>query len=108
MGKNITKADIVNTVAKSTGVTKIDTKAILEGFISTIIDTIADGHKIEIRGFGVFHSKKRKAKLARNPKTGEIVSVPEKIAPIFKSSAEFSKKINKVHYSENQSQKDNE
>ena len=102
MEKNITKADIVETISKSTGITKIDTKAILEGVLASIIDAIAKGHKVEIRGFGVFHSKKRKARLARNPKTGDLVPLKERFVPLFKSSGEFTKKVNSVRFGENQ------
>jgi DNA-binding protein HU-beta len=103
MRKNITKADIVNTIAGSTGLTKIDTKAVLEGVISTVVDAISKGHKVEIRGFGVFHSKKRKAKLARNPKTGKLIPIAEKFVPLFRASGEFAKKVNAVRYPDSQS-----
>ena len=101
MEKNITKADIVETIAKSTGITKVDTKAVFEGVLASVIDAIAKGHKVEIRGFGVFHSKKRKARLARNPKTGELVPLKERYVPLFKSSSEFTKKVNAERFPEN-------
>ncbi|MCL2039167.1 MAG: integration host factor subunit beta [Bacteroidetes bacterium] len=100
MIKNITKADIVDIVAKATGITKIDTKAVVEGVLTSIVEAISKGHKIEIRGFGVFHSKKRKARLARNPKNGEIVSLNEKYIPLFKVSNDFTKKVNAVRLPE--------
>lgn len=102
MKENITKADIVDTISKKTGITKLDTKAVLEGVLDTIIDVIAKGHKVEIRGFGVFHSKKRKARLARNPRTGDLVQLKERFAPLFKSSGEFTKRVNAVRFPENQ------
>ena len=102
MEKNITKADIVDVIAKSTGITKVDTKAVVDGVFTTIIDAIAKGHKVELRGFGVFNSKKRKAKMARNPKTGELLPIPEKFAPLFKVSAEFAKKVNAARIPEYQ------
>ena len=102
MEKNITKADIVDTIAKATGITKLDTKAVLEGVLSSIIDAIANGNKVEIRGFGVFHSKKRKARLARNPKNGQLVQLNERYVPLFKSSSEFAKKINTILLPDNQ------
>ena len=94
MEKTITKADIVDTIAKSTGITKSDTKVVVEGVIAEIIDAVVKGHKVEIRGFGVFQSKKRKARTARNPKTGELITLNEKTIPLFKISDEFTKKLN--------------
>lgn len=101
MGNNITKANIVDTVAKSTGLTKVDTKSVLEGVLSSVVDALSKGHKVEIRGFGVFHSKKRKAKLARNPKTGKLIPIAERYVPAFKVSVEFAKKVNAAHYPDN-------
>jgi DNA-binding protein HU-beta len=100
MIKNITKADIVDTISKKTGITKLDTKEVLEGVLDTIINEIAKGNKIEIRGFGVFHSKRRKARLARNPKTGDLVPLKERFVPLFKSSVEFTRKVNVMRFSE--------
>ncbi len=60
--KNMTKADIVDRVASGTGLTKIETEAVIEGFISTIISMLKEGYGIEIRGFGSFRVKKEKIK----------------------------------------------
>jgi nucleoid DNA-binding protein len=100
MEKNITKADIVDSVAKATGITKVDTKAVMEGVLTSVIEAVSKGQKIEIRGFGVFHSKKRKARMARNPKNGELVSLSERYVPLFKASNDFTKKVNAVRFSE--------
>lgn len=85
----MTKADIVDRVAEGTGLTKIETEAVIEGFIATVISMLKEGHGIEIRGFGSFRVKKKKARIARNPKTGEQVVVPEHYVPTFKFSKEF-------------------
>lgn len=102
MEKNITKADIVDIIAKSTGITRRDVKEVVEGTLTAIIDSIAKGHKVEIRGFGVFNSKKRKARLARNPKTGILVPLKERYVPVFKTSDGFTDKVNNARLSENQ------
>ena len=96
---NITKADIVDSVSKATGITKLDTKAVVEGTLASIMDAIVKGHKVEIRGFGVFHSKVRKARTARNPKTGAAVSLQERCVPLFKPSGDFTKKVNDCRFS---------
>ncbi len=92
---NTTKADLVNIVAKGTGITKLETEAIIEGFLRSIIDTLAENKTIEIRGFGSFKVKKRRARDARNPKSGTKVFVPEHYVPAFKFSKEFKEMVDK-------------
>jgi nucleoid DNA-binding protein len=90
----ITKAHIVDEIAQSTGLTKTETKAVVNGVLSNIITAIADGKRIELRGFGVFKSKERKPRPARNPKTGEIVQLGKRFVPMFKPSPELYNKVN--------------
>jgi len=85
----MTKADIVDKVASGTGLTKLETEAIIEGFFSTVIDALKNGHGIEIRGFGSYKVKKKNPRNARNPKTGDKVFVGEHYVPTFKFSREF-------------------
>ncbi len=90
----MTKADIVDKVAAGTGLTKLETEAIIEGFFSTVIDALKNGNGIEIRGFGSYKVKKKKPRNARNPKTGEKVFVEEHYVPTFKFSKEFKEIVN--------------
>lgn len=90
----MTKADIVDKVAAGTGLTKLETEAIIEGFFKTVIESLKDGKGIEIRGFGSYKVKKKNARQARNPKTGEQVFVPEHYVPTFKFSKEFKDIVN--------------
>ena len=85
----MTKADIVDVIASATGLTKVETEAVVDGFISTVIDALKQGKNIEIRGFGSFKVKKRKGRVARNPRTGEQVMVDEHFVPIFKVSKDL-------------------
>ena len=82
----MTKADIVDIVSHATGLTKVDTEAVIDGFIATISDSLQRGKRIEFRGFGSFSLKVRKPKKARNPGTGEEIRLPERIVPVFKPS----------------------
>lgn len=91
----MTKADIVDKVALGTGLTKLETEAIIEGFFKTLIDALREGKGIEIRGFGTYKVKKKRARQARNPKTGEQVFVPEHFVPTFKFSREFKELVDK-------------
>lgn len=91
----MTKADIVERIALGTGLTKIETEAVVEGFISTVIEALSDGNGIEIRGFGSFKIRKKKARNARNPKSGETVFVDEHYVPVFKFSKDFKAVVDK-------------
>ncbi len=100
----MTKADIVDEIAKATGLTKIETKAVVDGVFASIISAIAGGKRIELRGFGVFKHKSRKPRMARNPKTGDLVPLEKRYVPVFKPSPDFLKKVNeamKEQYGEN-------
>jgi DNA-binding protein HU-beta len=90
----VTKADIVDVIASGTGLTKVETEAVVDGFIQTVITSLRDGKNIEIRGFGSFKVKKRKGRVARNPRTGEQVRVDEHYVPIFKVSKDLKALVN--------------
>lgn len=90
----MTKADIVDRIATGTGLTKVDTEAVVDGFIYAVIEALKTGKNIEIRGFGSFKVKKRKGRVARNPRTGETVMVDEHWVPIFKVSKEVKQAVN--------------
>jgi DNA-binding protein HU-beta len=85
----VTKADIVDKIATATGLTKVETEVVVDGFITSVIDAMKEGKNIEIRGFGSFKVKKRKGRMARNPRTGEQVMVSEHFVPTFKVSKEM-------------------
>jgi DNA-binding protein HU-beta len=90
----MTKADIVDVIAQSTGITKVETEAVVKGFLDTIIDAMKKGESIELRGFGSFKVVKRAKRIARNPKSNEEVIVPEQYIPVLKVSKEFKKEVN--------------
>lgn len=90
----MTKADIVNSVATATGLTKVETEAVLEGIIQSISYSLKKGERVDIRGFGSFLVKKRKAREARNPATNEKVSLQERFVPSFKVSKLLKKEVN--------------
>jgi nucleoid DNA-binding protein len=79
----MTKADIAKQIAKSTGLTGIDTSMVVEEMLDAIKEALVQGKRIEIRGFGVFKVAERAPKVARNPNTGEEIPVPRRRAPVF-------------------------
>ncbi len=89
----IKKVDLIREVAKITGVTKRETGIIVNAFIECISKTLVNDERIELRGFGIFLNKKRKPKIARNPRTGERIELGERLAPVFKPSKLLKKKV---------------
>ena len=89
------KAELVNKVAQSTNQSKSVTREVLENLLEAVGDTLASGNNIEIRGFGSFKVKKRKAQVARNPRTGEQVNIPSRFVPAFKPSRNLVKRVAK-------------
>ena len=85
----MTKADLVEQVARKVRLTKKDVGHIVDHFLEGVSQALASGQHIEIRGFGSFKVKTRKQRLARNPRTGAAVEVPEKQVPYFKASREL-------------------
>jgi len=89
------KQDIVDNVAKATGLTKVEVEAVLNESFSQIIKALSNNEKIELRGFGTFSVKHRLPKKARNPKTGKLIYVPEKNKVRFRASKKLKALINK-------------
>lgn len=85
----MTKAQIVEEIVRKTGLTKKDVAEAVDQFLKAISEALAAGKHLEIRGFGTFKVKKRKSRMARNPRTGEPVPVPERNVPVFKVSKEL-------------------
>src|SRR5690625_4639549 len=93
----MTKADIVDIISSSTGLRKVETEAVVKGFMDTVIDAMKRGETIELRGFGSFKVVKRAQRVARNPKTNEEVIVPEQYVPTLKISKDFKNAVNEAH-----------
>jgi len=80
----ITKKELVNRIADTTGQTKVVVKDILQRFLDEIIDELSQGNRLEFREFGVFEVRERAARRAQNPRTLEKVAVPAKRVVKFK------------------------
>lgn len=91
--KTITKKELVNRIAEKTGVTKVVAKEIIQSFLDSIIEELAEGNRLEFREFGVFESKERAARRAQNPRTLEKVSVPAKRIVKFKVGRLMRKRV---------------
>ena len=73
-----------------------DVENIVNAILDTIADALARGDRVELRGFGAFSIKRRDARTGRNPRTGETVSVSEKLIPVFKTGKEMRIRLNEA------------
>ena len=89
----MTKADLVEEIAALTGVSKNHTAVIVDGMLDAVSRALSDGKHLEIRGFGTFKVRERRARRARNPRSGSEVMVPAKLVPVFKPSKELKAQI---------------
>ena len=89
----MTKKDIVLKITDMTGIKQVDVKRIVQKTFDVIIESLMRSEKVELRNFGVFKIKERKARFGRNPRTGESVPVPPRKVVVFKSGLEMKQKI---------------
>ena len=89
----MTKADIVNEIAKSTGVEKIQVQAIVEAFMENVRNSLIENNNVYLRGFGSFIIKKRATKVARNISKNTTITIPEHNIPAFKPAKSFVAKV---------------
>ncbi|MBN2379595.1 integration host factor subunit beta [candidate division WOR-3 bacterium] len=76
-------------------VTKKDIAMVINILLKEITRLLAEGKRIEIRGFGVFKTKRRNAKIARNPRTGNEINIPARLVPVFKPSKILKQSVSK-------------
>lgn len=89
----MTKKEIVKSISEEIGLTQLRTKEIVQKTFDAIIDTLTTEGRIELRNFGVFEVKKRAARKARNPRTGDQIEVPEKYVVHFKPGKEMEARM---------------
>jgi integration host factor subunit beta len=88
------KSELVEALANENGLTYKKSEEIINLIFDAMADTLADGGRIEIRGFGSFVVKDYKSYTGRNPKTGEIIKVRPKRLPFFKVGKELRERVN--------------
>lgn len=103
----MTKADIIDRIATGTGLTKIETEAVVNGFITTLTDAMKEGDGVELRGFGSFRVQLRKARKARNPQTNEEVRIGPRYVPVFRPSKDLRRLVDKSLKARKSTQKKN-
>ena len=89
----MTKADIVNEIAKSPGVEKVMVQTIVEAFMDNVRNSLIENNNVYLRGFGSFIIKKRAQKVARNISKNTTITIPEHNIPAFKPAKSFVAKV---------------
>jgi integration host factor subunit beta len=93
--RQMTRADLTEAVYQAVGMPLKESDAVVCAIFDSVVRALRSGDKVELRGFGSFHTRQRGARIGRNPKTGARVDVPAKRIPFFKPSKELRKLLEK-------------
>ena len=88
------KAELISAVAQQSGLTKKDSEAAIDAFVSVVGESLVKGEKVVLVGFGTFERRDRAARKGRNPQTKETIDIPASKAPIFKAGKALKDKVN--------------
>ena len=89
----MTKRNIARTISEELGLTQLQTRQIIQKILDSIVSTLVEEGRVELRNFGVFEVRWRKARKGRNPRTGEKVMVPKRCTVIFKPGLVMEERI---------------
>ena len=87
------KAELVESLAKTTGLSKVQANGALDAFVDAVTKALKSGDKVTLVGFGTFSVSKRNARIGRNPQTGETIKIKAKKVARFKAGKELSAKL---------------
>ncbi len=90
----MTKAALVEEVSRTTRLARREAEKVVDTVFAAIVESLKDGQKVELRGFGSFRLRRRRSRRGRNPRTGAAVEVPPKTVPYFKPGKELRSLIN--------------
>ena len=88
------KGELVDAIAEKIHVPKKHIESVLNATIDTIVETVADGDRVLLVGFGTFEARQRKEREGRNPWTGDIMTIPPTTVPAFAPGKTFKQKVN--------------
>ena len=89
------KSELISSMSAKSNLTKKDSETILKAFIESVEETLEKKEKVQLIGFGTFETRDRAARIGRNPRTNEEISIAEATVPVFKAGKEFKDKVNK-------------
>lgn len=88
------KTELVAAIAEKAGIAKKDAEKALSAFVSTVSDELTNGEKIQLVGFGTFEVRERAARVGKNPRTGEKITIAASKNPVFKAGKALKDSIN--------------
>jgi len=89
------RAELVEALAKETGHTKADCERFIASFTEVVAKNMKKNDGVKLVGFGTFTTSKRKARLGRNPQTGETIKIPARTVPVFRPGAQLKDAVHK-------------
>lgn len=89
----MTKADIVERASAAVDIPKRKGEVVVNAVLKSIIDALAKGERVDLRGFGSFRVSARDERTGRNPRTGEEIEIPAKKVPLFRAGKEFRRRV---------------
>jgi DNA-binding protein HU-beta len=90
----MSKQELVNFMAESSGITKKDAEAALASFVDGVKGALQKGDSVTLVGFGTFSVSKRNARQGRNPQTGATINIPARTVPVFKAGKGLKEAVN--------------
>jgi len=94
--KTLTKSELIEKLSEENSyLNKRDAESVVNLIFNNISDALSQGDRVEIRGFGSFSVRERDAREARNPKSGEIVRIPDRKTPFFKTGKELRERVDR-------------
>jgi len=94
--KTLTKSELIEKLSEENSyLNKRDAESVVNLIFNNITDALSQGDRVEIRGFGSFSVREREAREARNPKSGEIVQIPDRKTPFFKTGKELRERVDR-------------
>lgn len=93
--EKVTKSELIKRLTKvCSNVYHKDISKVVDIVLDEIAGALENGQRVELRGFGAFSVRRRKARLARNPKTNEVVQLDERFTPYFRAGKEMRERVN--------------
>ncbi|HHT70304.1 MAG: HU family DNA-binding protein [bacterium] len=89
------KTELVSAVAEKTGLTKKDADKAVNALFEVVTETLADGERVQVVGFGTFEVRDRAARKGRNPQTGEVIDIAAAKLPAFKAGKALRQAVDK-------------
>jgi nucleoid DNA-binding protein len=89
----VTKAQLIERLASETGLTRLETRAVVDGLAVVITERVAAGESVELRGFGTFRPRELAPRAMPDPRTGKLVDLPRRTVPVFRAADSFRRTV---------------